>query len=245
MAKFQLASLFERWTPSAELVAYPSVEASLDAVRAGKKGMSRFTFPAGGPEHRKLLRLAFARDLVVVLENHDVVFVVRPAELWRVPAFMTLWNTALVDGTWSNAAENQMSSLLGYTAKQRERWLERHRQWQAAWGCATVYALLGATQRAAVATLGDRTFGPVDELAGVTLFVCPNGVLKTTALRLVPKGTTLARVGLDWKMFEKLFGTKPSHGLAVRSATLSKRQVIATNAALKSKLQFFDRRGWT
>jgi len=216
--KLDPAALFETWKRDARLDPFPTWKAHLDAVRAGTKGMSIFDLTVGelgGEEARELMRLAFERDLVAVLQRDDHVFVARPEELWRIPACLALWKTAFEDGRWSDAAEAQMSLLLGYTDAQRRAWLAAQRARHAAWGSPTVYAILTADQRRAVVATGKRVL--VD---GMRLFHPGDRVLKRDAFRKLPAGATLARV-------------------AVRELVTD-----SADAALASNVQFLTRSGW-
>ncbi len=245
MAKrFDPATLFEPWKARPAPAVYPTDEASLDAVKRRTKGMSLFwsSIDELGPRTSEIahwLRLAAPRDLCVVLQaepgRDDVrVFLARPEELWRVPAYDALWKTAFVDGRWSDATENQMSYLLGYSATQRAAWLTAQREATPAWGSAVVYALLDADRRAAIEAVGRRCLGT----EGLTLFTAGNRVLKTKVHALLPRGSTLARVGLERDAFQRLLGRKTS-------TSVPKKQMPALNAALLSNVQFLTRSGWS
>ena len=70
-----------------------------------------------------------------------------------------------------------------------------------------------------------------------TLFTAGNRVLRTKAHALVPRGSTLARVGLERDTFQRLLGRKTE-------ASVTKKQMPALNAALLSNVQFLTRSGW-
>ena len=258
--KFNPASLFEAWKPDPRLAPYPTLRSNLDAVQHGKKGMSSFGFPvgsmiAGDREYVALLREAYARNLVVVLHNRAIpglpferqephVFIARAEELWRIPAYLTLWDTAFVDGAWSNASEALHSTLLGYTKEQRSYWLARRRRDDAAYTCRTVYSLLTDRQRRAVVSVGKRCFGPAEATQGLALFFPVGDVqLKRNARRLLPRGVTLARAGLAWEASDALFG-RPRRTRGVVAATVPPKLAQSTNAALRSNVEFLTRSGW-
>lgn len=171
------------------------------------------------------------------------VFVGRPEEMWRVPAVLALRETAFVDGVWSDAAENQMSYLLGYTTKQRAAWLAARRRDRPAWTCATVYTLLDSSGLALVESVSRRCLGSAALIAGTDVFF--HGYpIKPRALSLVPKGHTLARFGLRWSAFEELFWSlrKPKRGLTSR--TLTAKSAATLQAGMTSNVQLLSSRGW-
>jgi hypothetical protein len=257
--RFHPRVLFEKWwRPPGP---YPTFTAELDAVHSGVKGMSRYGLPVGEMlrGHRyfvDVLRGALDRDLVIVIQNNRIdglpfarqepsLFVIRPEELWRIPAYLALRDTAFVGGgTWHEAAEAQTSFLLGYTKKQRETWIARLRE-EGDWGGKTIYALLDADRRAHALSAGKRCFGPAAALVGLELFF-PRGhfIVKKRAAMLVPKGLTLARACVAWKVVEPLFGPRSRIGRGFATATVTAKLAAATNAALQSNVQFLTRAGW-
>jgi hypothetical protein len=216
---------------------------------------SRGTVTAPDSDLADFLDLAAERDLVVTLHAERVptlkhedqpvhVFVSRPEELWRVPAFLALWNTAFVDGRWSDAAENQMSYLLGYTGPQRKRWITALRQERPAWTSATIYALLDADQRKLVDSLGRRCLGPTTATEGMTLMYGAGDQVKAKAFALVPPNHTLARVGLRLKEFRSIFGPFKGKESGLIKRTVTKKLAPIVSAALESNVQYLTRTGW-
>jgi len=129
--------------------------------------------------------------------EHIRIFILHHDQMWRVPAFHALWTDLFKHGGWSDAAENQCSLLLGYTPRQRVAWMAEQRWRWAAWGCSTLYTLLDAHQKARVLALGHRCLGSPTEVEGLILFMHGrHHDLQRRAAALVPKGLTLARVGL-------------------------------------------------
>jgi hypothetical protein len=246
-----------------DLAPYPTLAAELDAVRAGSKGMSQLGFLVssmtnGDPDVLELLELAFRRDLTVVIHNRrwlerrplerqaPDVYVARPTELWRIPAWLTLWDSAGATGGWTDAAEEQSSLLLGYDRAQRARWRANWKHRRPAWGAAPVYALLTGGQKRRVASLGRRCLGSAEDLDGMTLFIHREdyGVVRD-AHRSVPRGLTLARVGMRWPTFRKLFGEPSSWKRAkVIEATVPTRLAREVTESLASNVQFLTARGW-
>jgi hypothetical protein len=257
--KFDFAALFET-TFDHRQVLYPTMKAHLDSMRSGKKpGLSMVSFGVSymtdrGVDYLELLELAFERGLVVVLHNnwikdlpferqHPTVLVARPEELWRVPAWIALWDSAIEAGGWTDSAEAMSSLLLGYSAKQRAAWLKDQRHRRAAWGAATVYALLDEDQRARVTSLGQRGFGRADEI-DLLLRNRDHG-LRRGAFRRIPRGLTLARVAIDWAMFRELFGSPPDwRRRQVITARVPKRRIAAFHRFLRSNVQLLTARGW-
>lgn len=98
--------------------------------------------------------------------------------------------------TGSDAAEAQASLLFGYTTKQRAAWLAWFRNYQAAYGCNTIYTLLTESQRKLVTSVGRRCFGPASAVDGMTFFFSlQRETTKKNAARMIPKGSVLARAG--------------------------------------------------
>ena len=231
--RFAPARLFER--PRSPR-AVTSDAAELDAVAAGKKPMAMFV--GDDDEVAQWSALAGARNLVATHhadpklgEVH--VFVTRSDQLWRIPAYLALWETAFVDGRWSDGAENLASYLLGYSRAERKAWIAQQRQAFPAWTSATVYAVLTDDERAVIEGLGRRCFGA----QRITLFTHRDGVLKASAFGQLPRDTTLARAGVDVAVAQRLFGTATT-----RAVTIT--QVRTINAALLSNVQFLTKSGW-
>lgn len=255
-----LAKLFQRvdWAP--RLFPYKSWRAELDAVESGRKAMSkthvfRSDIPAGH-ELRELLADALDRDLFLVFATDEqrnlrhsyeqvTIYVTRADQLWRIPAHRALWQTAFVGGSWSDASEALEGLLLGYTAAERQRWIAARRQRAAADGCGTVYTIVSRDQRRAIDAAGRRYLGDTTRL---TLFVHGDGwQLRPDAPRLVPPGTTLARMGVAWDVYWRLFGRASKRGHrrpGVNTAAIPTKLAPAFHAAMRSNVQFLTRRGW-
>ncbi len=256
---FDPESLFGPPWHDKSLAVYPTQRAELDAARSGKKPMSiagtQIAWMLDGEEYFvELLRLAFERELVVVLDSeltprvafdqHSVgIRIARSDELWRVPALRALYKAAFTDGIWTAAADMQLSILLGYTDAQRKKWLRWLRQ--AGSFALPIYTLLTAEQKAHVASVGQRCFGEPEVVTGMTLFVRNAGRVKKNAYRLVPKGLTLARSSLHIEQGRALFGdwrTKP--GVTYHPLQPTKKQAIVLNRELRSNVQFLTASGW-
>ncbi len=230
---FDPARLFERPRPPRALT---SDRSELDAVVAGKKPMAMFV--GDDDEVAQWSALAGARNLVATCHSDPKlgevhVFVTRADQLWRIAAYLALWETAFVDGRWSDAAENLASFLLGYSKAERKAWLGQQRQAFPAWTAATVYALVSDAEREVIEELGRRCFGSQP----VTLFTRRDGVLKASAFMQLPRGQTLARAGLEVATAHRLFGTATKR-------TPTTKQVATVNAAMLSNVQFLTKSGW-
>jgi hypothetical protein len=256
--RFNPATLFDsnrRGDP-----AYRNVTEVLNAVAAGKKAMWRESYQLsyitdGDEDFVELLQMAFDRGLAVVLHEHSkaprkyrnpLVYILPLDQIWRISALNALHDTAHVDGRWSFSAEAQESLLLGYNDRQRTAWLRGMRYQHSATGCNTIYTVLDPSQREQVASLGGKSFGAPSTIDGTKFFFHRDYLpIKKEAHRLVPTGYALARVGLEWKASEALFG--PWKMLKLRgvvTAVAPKRLARRLNASLCSKIEFLTRSGW-
>ncbi len=232
---------------------YLEMDAELDAVQARKKGISCNNFlrkdDRDAPWMSDFIEASMKRGLTVVLRpvSNGVAIdasALHLEEVWRIPAISVLWETAHIDGGWTNAAEIQLSKLYGYSRQQSKAWLTYVRDKQPAWG-RTVYALLTTAQKRATAFVGKRCFGGKD----IKLFAhaADHGLMQA-AVRLVPKGSTLARVGLDWRRYNAIFGLPDGPRIRehrVDAVELTTNLVPRFNAALRSNVQFLGARGWS
>lgn len=258
---FDPSVLFEREKRDPRLVAFKSQKDVLDAVASRRKaiwqtGFSMSYVAEGGSEFIDLLEGAFDRGLAVTLtsrskailrERHEPhVYVLPLDQTWRISALEVLREAAYVDGPWTIAAEAQESQLLGYTTKQRTAWLAANRQWQSAFGCKTLYTLLTDEQRTTVVSLGMRALGTSNELIGRTLFFHnTRDALKKNAVKLLPKGLTLARVGLEWKATERLFGSWKTMKRGFVKAVVAKSSAQNVADSFRSNVQLLSPKGWT
>jgi hypothetical protein len=246
-----LAKLFEtrpRWDP--KLVPYKTWRAELDAIAAGRKGMSIFGFTSrdlAGADYRFLIEQALKRDLVFAHANWSAdlksfrVYVTRADELWRIPAHLALWETATDSREnigWGASSEALEGLLLGYTAAERARWLAARRDRFAGDRGVNVYALLDRAHKEAVIAAGKRYLGAVSELR---LFAHDQLPLSSRARRLVPAGTTIARFALDWPVYRRVFGDPIGR---VVTASISDELAPMLHAGMRSNVQFLTSRGW-
>ena len=233
---------------------YRTLRAELDAVASGRKGMSMFGFgldELASTDYRAVIQQSLARGLVFASAGRDFhrkhfrVYVARPDQLWRIPAHLALWETTI--GTrstrglgWSEASEALEGLLLGYTATERARWLAARRERFAGEHGASVYALLTRAQKQAVVAAGKRYLGDTSTLR---LFAHTAQMpIVPRASRLVPADTTLARFGLAWNVYRRLFGKATKW--TVVTASIPQALAPAIHGAMTSNVQFLTSRGW-
>lgn len=246
---------------------YRTLAAELDAVRAGAKALSMFPLARPGREPEddaflaQLLRAAEARGLSVLVEPGEpgelagappgvTAYALPLAEAWRVPALAALFRAAREEGAWSDAAERQLSALLGYSARERRAWLAELRWSVAAWGAKTVYALLDAEARARAARLGRRCFGEPAEVAGMVLFAHAGGhALRRDAAQKAPRGVVIARAGIAPAAFARVFGRGGERGHGggtgpVLEVIATARTAAVITDGLCSNVELLSAGGW-
>ena len=264
-----LAALFEP-RPDADRRAaapYRTVAAELDAVAAGDKPIAMYPLARPGDEPiddaflRRLARAAAERGLAVLIDPDEgpagapglppgtrgvTAYALGAGEAWRVPAIAALWRTALEDGPWSDAAERQLSYLLGYSERDRRRWIAQLRWQMAAWGARTVYALLDTDARVRVDRLGRRCLGSPPEIVGLQLFAHARGhALRRDAARRAPPGLAIARAGLTEAAYVRLFGDARRRATSgVLSAITDRRTSGALAAGVRSNVALLTAAGW-
>jgi hypothetical protein len=266
--RFDLGRLFEARLDEDRRKAAPyrTLAEELDAVRAGKKAISMFPLAKPGAEPaddaflRALLRAAGARGLGVLVEPGVVglgdagdegitAYALGHEQGWRVPAIAALWKAALEerarsDAAWSDAAERQLTYLLGYSERERRVWMAQLRHRVAAWGARTVYALLDRERLAAIERLGRRCLGPAAAIEGMTLFVHAGGrALRRDAARRVPRGLAIARVGIAEAAYARLFGGGRG-GRGAIAIPAGARAARALARGVRSNVEILTRAGW-
>ena len=228
--------LFE---PAHDRSTYDSDASELDAVRRRKKAISMFVWSRedlATREFKRFTDLVLDRELAMVLEpgeEHDLYcFVLYRDQAWRISALRALWQTAAELGAWTDTAEAQMGELLGYSARERRRWLAEQHWRQPAWGCSTVYAL-------ATRDMGPRGLGVE------TMFFAhaDHHVMKRNAASLAPDGTVIVRVGLEPRFARGFHGAKPRHRIV--SGTIPARRMKRFHAAMRSSVQVLGPKGWS
>lgn len=260
MAKaFDPAVLFEVWRPDPRLALYPSLDAVLDAVAAKKKAIFAWGAPLsyltdGGADFAAIVRGAMRRGLAVTIYDHHretpprnraepAVYVLPLDQTWRIAALDAL-REATRGHRWSFVAEEHESLLLGYTAAQRKRWIEAYKNDKASFGVNTLYTLLTTEQRRRVLALGRRALGSAEELVGRRLFFHPSRALRKSATRLIPKGTTLARVGYEWAATQRLFGSLRARGKKPLDAKVTAALAQDVADSIRTNVELLGARGW-
>jgi hypothetical protein len=244
-----LSRLFERrrWDP--KLFPYKSWRAELDALARGRKGMSIFgctlkELERGG--YDDVLTQSLRRNLVFAIANSELgarsacIYIARPDQLWRVPAHLALWATAVTTGPWSSSSEALEGLLLGYTPAERKRWLAARRERYAGERGANVYTLLTPAQKQGIVATGNRYLGDTSKLT-VFAHVEQRNVDRRTAQRLL-KGVTMGRFALDWAFYDRLFKSSSKRGVV--TASIPSKLAPTFHAAVHSNVQFLTRRGW-
>jgi hypothetical protein len=219
---FDPTTLFE---PHVAPAADPSAE--IEAVADRNKPIAMFS--GARSELDDLVDVAFEHELTTMMQPSRIpaapddvdLFVLHPDQAWRVPALAALWDTSR--GRWTDAAEDQQSLLLGYSADERTAW-QAERSWRHAGPRGiTIYAVLSAAQSRALDAVGRRCF-PL----GTPVFFHPTRVIRRDALGLIPRGKTLARAGLEVGLLRRTFATITP----------------VINAGLTSNVQLLSRAGW-
>jgi hypothetical protein len=240
---------------------YRTLAAELDAVRARKKAIAMFPLARPGDEPaddaflRALVRAAAARGLGVLVDPGEharllgeargvTAYALSIDQIWRVPAIAALTTATLEEGRWSDAAERQLSYLLGYSERERRIWMAQLGHRIAAWGARTVYTLLDRQRRAAIESLGRRCLGPAPLIEGLPLFVHTRGhALRRDAARRAPPGLAIARVALDEAAYARLFGGRRA-ARGVIATTADARAAAAIAAGLRSNVELLTAAGW-
>ena len=209
-------------------VAQPAdATAEIEAVADRRKPIAMFS--GARSELDDLVETAFEHELMTILQPSRVpadpddadLFVLHPDQAWRVPALAALWDTTR--GQWTDAAEDQQSLLLGYSAEERTAWLA-DRSWRHAGPRGiTIYAVLSAAQSRALDAVGRRCL-PLD----TPVFFHPTHVIRRDAMRLIPRTKRLARAGLEVGLLRRTFATITP----------------VINAGLTSNVQLLTRAGW-
>ena len=255
---FHPKKLFAPFKWPKDVCPYEADDEMLDAVRDRTKALffTRYSRPSiveGDKHFLALLDGGLSRRLAVIIappnpgsQLDPSVSVLHLDQSWRVSALNALMDAAFAeDGRWSLAAEAQMSSLLGYTTKQRARWIKWQGQRRAAYSCMDLYTMLTASQLKVTRKLGMRCFGTPDQMQGMKFFFPRDGtVAQPNAYTLIPKGLTFSRVGVAHSAMQKLFGPFASWKATWMEVLIGKVQARLLTEGLKSNIQILTSRGW-
>lgn len=254
-----LEDLFESDVLPQSEIPYKDYNEILDAVQARKKSLFAESVRLDDFCHSDFMSLVtdvIQRGLTIVLHQtvpgswahgHEVGLYCLPIEeMWRIPARAALYQAALESDDWGALGTVLESSLLGYTKKQRGDWLRSQRRGKASFDGVTVYAILNHQQAAQTESLGKRCFGAADDISGLRLFFNRrNRAIRGDASRLLPSGSTLARVAVEHSFFSSLFGSSSDWGEEdVIVVTLRSPLAADFVYSIRSNVQFLTEEGW-
>lgn len=242
------------------LAKYGSTREELEAVAAGTKALSLFPFPSLSmethPFYHELRQIALELDLSLVIIQVDeanpdprgrsaYVFLTRPTELWRVPAYCA-FRDVFEDYGWSDAAQHFESKLLGYSDDDISKLLRAFAGWQIDWKGRTIYLLLSSTDADGVRALAKRCIDPKMVVQPIPIFCSHHqNPMRTDAASLVSGGCVLARVSVRRSFFRELLGRQavPSESDVITSL-LTAELATKMNSALESNFQFLEAGEW-
>jgi hypothetical protein len=174
---------------------------------------------------------------------HTYVFIIRDAEeAWRVPAFLFAMKVG-----WSDAVDELISQLLGYTDQEVQWWREDRNRFHVDSKGATVLFLMSSIQAASIRMLGGRAIDPKVIVSPITAFYSLYGkVVRNDASNLIPIDCRLLRASVDHDFVQTLFPTALIEDPAIDVAVCSigEEQATALNSALQSNFQFWGPAGW-
>ena len=245
-----LLSLFE---PVHGRKYFDTLEDELRAIRDGTKAMSYFSFAAEethplafGEAHAEVHAVAHALGLLVV-DKPDIqfvrgkrfefvtVFVLKEADLWRVPAFEVLKASP---GGDANLREWLRSSLLGYSDEQIREWLALLNRLSIRSGGASLYLLLGSRAHAEAQDLGMRSLPVSAAAADILAFRCPSDMdARPDAQSSLSDDTVLRRARVAFTFMSDLFGTIQTPKKGVESIRLTSELAIKINQHLYTNLE--------
>ena len=243
-----------------DLGKYDSTREELEAVADGNKALSFFQFPSLSvdthPFYLELRQIAVELDLYIAItpvnENDPDprlrvanVFLTRPTELWRIPAFLAFKNV-YDDYEWNDAAEHFESALLGYAEEDIAKWLQIRARSQISWRGRTFYLLLSPADADGVRALAKRCLDPRLIAHPIPVFFNRSqNPIRTDANDLVSEGCVLARVSVRQPFFRDLFGRQatPSDSDII-TALLTPEAATKMNSALESNFQFLEAGTW-
>lgn len=253
-----LNSLFD--TEKYTIPRYDSTKEELAAIAAGIRGMSVFLFDSSSvlthPLYIELCQIAFELNLsIVIITKSEIstslklkmahVFLTRPTELWRVPAY-SLFKGVFEQYDWSNAAEHFEGMLLGYSNEDMLKWLCARADTRIGWTGKTVYLLLSSAQAISVRAHGKRYIDPEEVVRPIDIFFSRrHNRVRKDAENLILENITLARVSVWESFFRELFADKIRHIKSdIVTALLTQEKAAKMNSVLESNFQFFESGSW-
>lgn len=255
MPNFDLDELFEVWD---RYSTYASLEDEMRAIAAGVKPMSFFAFPdadkntdrlylevTGTASRLKLLSIE-RKGLDPEYEGpipHTYLFIIRDEkEAWRVPAFLFAMRVG-----WSDAIDELISRLLGYTDLEVQRWRDDSSRFHVNSKGATVLFLVSSMRAANIRMLGGRAIDPEVIVSPITAFYNLYGkVVRGDASKLISIDCELLRASVDHGFVQTLFPVSLIEQPSIETAVckIGEEQGVALNSALRSSFQFLGAAGW-
>lgn len=243
--------------------ALPTFETREDEIRAvcqGEKAIAWFPMTSEEiddySDHDDVVALARTMGLSVVSCPRAVderlpagapavdVFVLRPAEMWRVNAFRASRET-LGRYEWSDSSEYLYSFLLGYSEDSCKRWVAERRHNRIGWVGQTVYSLVQGADVERLESLAQRCFPSDFETSSRYVFAQPEGcLLRDDPERALPVDVFLCRFALSNDFFLHLFGAlSQPEDEAVMSVQVGV-DAKELNRQLVSAIEIWGEYGW-
>ena len=236
---------------------YQGLDNELEAVAAGRKCLSVFTFEGADgesdpnfvivPDVAARLGLAVTRvrrenGLPPPWSGTVSVCITRAYEAWRGPAYVAVLET-LMTAPWSDVSERVQSALLGYSDAEFAAWIGAWRASRAGWG-PQIHLWLDAARAAGVGDLGRRAFAVDVGQGPLPVFIHRRRMAVAAGwFERVPRGWALARAVVARDFHQTLFGRRVDWGAAeFRFAAVV--DVVALNGALRSGIQVLGAAGW-
>lgn len=233
------------------------------ALVSGEKAFSAMGFPRpsfGGDEppdedYLKLLDIALNAGLLVVHCQRrrplpkgfpaDIdLFILRPDQVWRIPAYLALWEAANHASWWSDGQEILESTLLGYDRAMTAAWIAHVHRRQVKWGRATIYFLMTQSQVESLADYGMLCFPRELGAFKITAFEVRSGKLPRTDAAEVAPGLVIARAAFSHSFRRDLFKEPDESDDDIVCRTLTEQNIRELNSALESKIQIWSSDGW-
>lgn len=234
----------------------------IEALVSGEKAFSAMAFPRpslGGEEppdedYLKLLDVALKAGLLVVhcqrprplpkgFPPEIELFVLRPEQVWRIPAYLGLWEAAN-ESSWSDGQEILESTLLGYDRAMRESWMSAVRRRQVKWGCATIYFLMPHSQLESLAEHGMRCFPRELVASRLTVFQVRSGKVPRADAGEVAPEVVIGRAAVPHAFRRDLFKEPDELDDDIACRALTEQNIRELNDALESKIQVWTPDGW-
>lgn len=240
--------------PYTKTLKYENAEQELAAVAAGQKAMSASCFSIHGIDGDDYFHdlTAIARRLGLTLVQVPVlhgdprthlvrVFVLKNDQLWRVPAYLALWEECPHAG-WSDGLERFDSHLRGYTPEDITQWMAHLDASGQSFIGRTVYLVLSSDQARSFGRLSDRCLDPDAITSPVPVFHSKwHRKIRPDAWAQLAPDTVLARAVVCRNYFREIFARSQED---LPAASLGRDDIPCFNWALKSEIQPLQEAGW-